>query len=68
MKHGNQLQVVYDAARAHALRSKATGPAGPSSAPTVAPELTSELLHRLSTLPDPWPLAKVTINMESSSQ
>ena len=36
--------------------------------PVVAPELTSELLHCLSTLPDPWPLAKITINMDSVSQ
>ena len=28
----------------------------------------AELLHCLSTLPDPWPLAKVTINMDSASQ
>ena len=35
---------------------------------TVAPELTSELLHCLSTLPDPWPLAKITIDMEKPSQ
>ena len=33
-----------------------------------SPELTSELLHCLSTLPDPWPLAKVTIDMEKPSQ
>ena len=36
--------------------------------PVAAPELTSELLHCLSTLPDPWPLAKITINVDSSSQ
>ena len=36
--------------------------------PMIPPELTSELLHCLSTLPDPWPLAKLTINMESASQ
>ena len=36
--------------------------------PTISPELTSELLHCLSTLPDPWPPAKITINMESASQ
>ena len=34
----------------------------------IAPELTSELLHCLSTLPDPWPLAKITIDMEKPSQ
>ena len=39
-----------------------------SELPVVAPELTSELLHCLSTLPDPWPLAKITINMDSASQ
>ena len=32
--------------------------------PVIAPELTSELLHCLSTLPDPRPLAKITIDME----
>ena len=36
--------------------------------PVIAPELTSELLHCLSTLPDPWPLAKITIDMEKPSQ
>ena len=35
--------------------------------PVIAPELTSELLNCLSTLPDPWPLAKITIDMEKSS-
>ena len=35
--------------------------------PTVPPQLTSELLHRLSTLPDPWPLAKITINLDTAS-
>jgi hypothetical protein len=69
------FQEAYDAAKVHATRSKGT--AGQESAgyrpnprdlPTVPPELTSELLHCLSTLPDPWPLAKVTINMDSTSQ
>ena len=36
--------------------------------PVIAPELTSELLHCLSMLPDPWPLAKITIDMEKPSQ
>jgi len=36
--------------------------------PIITPELTSELLHCLSTLPDPWPLAKITIDMEKPSQ
>ena len=29
-------------------------------------DLTSELLHCLSTLPDPWPLAKITMDMEKT--
>ena len=36
--------------------------AQPQELPTVPPQLTWELLHCLSTLPDPWPLAKITIN------
>ena len=74
-QHGPQLQAVYNAAKVHAQRSRGTtatetGKYQPkeSDLPVVAPELTSELLHCLSTLPDPWPLAKITINMDSSSQ
>ena len=73
-QHGSRLQEVYDAAKVHAQRSRgaATEEANKYSPkehdlPTIAPELTSELLHCLSTLPDPWPLAKITINMDSSS-
>ena len=73
-QHGPQLQAVYDA-KVHTQRSKGsatneTTPYRPkeSELPVVAPELTSELLHCLSTLPDPWPLAKITINMDSASQ
>ena len=36
--------------------------------PVISADLTSELLHCLSTLPDPWPLAKITIDMEKPSQ
>ena len=36
--------------------------------PVISSDLTSELLHCLSTLPDPWPLAKITIDMEKPSQ
>ena len=61
-QHGPQLQAVYDAAKVHTQRSKGsatneTTPYRPkeSELPVVAPELTSELLHCLSTLPDPWP-------------
>ena len=70
-----QLQAVCDAAKVHAQRSRGSATAETakskpkeSELPVVAPELTSELLHCLSTLPDPWPLAKITINMDSASQ
>ena len=73
--HGTKLQEVYEAARVHTLRSKGTATAETNKyrpregdLPVVAPELTSELLHCLSTLPDPWPLAKITINMDSIGQ
>ena len=36
--------------------------------PVISPELTPELLHCLSMLPDPWLLAKITIDMEKPSQ
>ena len=36
--------------------------------PTVPSELTAGLLHCLSTLPDPWPPAKITINMDSATR
>ena len=40
----------------------------PQELPAIPPQLTSELLHCLSTLPDPWPLAKITINLDTASQ
>ena len=33
--------------------------AQPQELPAVPPQLTSELLHCLSTLPDPWPVSKM---------
>ena len=74
-QHGPQLQAVCNAAKVHAQRSRGSATTETtnyrpkeSELPVVAPELTSELLHCLSTLPDPWPLAKITINMDSASQ
>ena len=71
-QHGPQLQNVYEASKEHATRSKGTQEnlkyrAQPQKLP-VPPQLTSELLHCLSTLPDPWPLAKITINLDTASQ
>ena len=68
------VQEVHKAARIHTQMSKGTAgatadyrPQG-GALPVISPELTSELLHCLSTLPDPWPLAKITIDMEKPSQ
>ena len=36
----------------------------PQALPVITPELTSELLYCLSALPDPWPMAKITIDSE----
>ena len=73
-QHGLLIQLAHEAAKVHTQRSK--GSAAPAmqyhpkegELPAIAPELTSELLHCLSTLADPWPLAKITIDMEKPSQ
>ena len=69
------IQAVHIAARTHTQKSKGTvGPAVDyrpqgEALPVISADLTSELLHCLSTLPDPWPLlAKITIDMEKPSQ
>ena len=73
-QYESTIQEVHKAARTHTQMSKGT--AGPpvdyrpqgGALPVISPELTSELLHCLSTLPDPWPLAKIAIDMEKPSQ
>ena len=72
-QHGPELQKVYETSKEHATRSKGTHEslkyrAQPQELPAVPPQLTSELLDCLSTLPDPWPLAKITINLDTASQ
>ena len=66
-QHGPLIQQTYEAAKEQATRSKGTATKDPTAyrprpqeLPTVPPELTSEQLHCLSTLPDPWPLATIT--------
>ena len=59
-QHGPQLQKVYEASKEHATRSKGIQEsfkyrAQPQELPAVPPQLTSELLHCLSTLPDVAP-------------
>ena len=73
-QHGPLIQSAHLAAKTHTQRSKSSATATmqyrpkEGELPVIAPELTSELLHCLSTLPDPWPLAKITIDMEKPSQ
>ena len=49
------------------LRRPCRTPAPPARTAHDTARAHSELLHCLSTLPDPWPLAKLTINTESAS-
>ena len=73
-QYESTIQAVHIAARTHTRKSKGTvGPAVDyrpqgEALPVISSDLTSELLHCLSTLPDPWPLAKITIDMEKPSQ
>ena len=72
-QHGPQLQKENEASKEHATRSKGIQEsfkyqAQPQELLAVPPQLTSELLHCFSTLPDPWPLAKITINLDTASQ
>ena len=73
-QYESTIQEVHKAARIHTQMSKGTAGATADyrpqarALPVISPELTSELLHCLSTLPDPWPLAKITIDMEKPSQ
>ena len=73
-QHGTLIQLAHEAAKVHTQRSKGSAATATQyrpkegELPVIAPELTSELLHCLSTLPDPWPLAKITIDMEKPSQ
>ena len=73
-QYESTIQEVHKAARIHLQMSKGTAGATADhrpqegAHPVISPELASELLHCLSTLPDPWPLAKITIDMEKPSQ
>ena len=73
-QYESTIHEVHLAARTHTQMSKGTAgapvdyrPQG-GVLPVITPELTSELLHCLSTLLDPWLLAKITIDMEKLSQ
>ena len=73
-EYGSIIDKVHAPARIHTQRSKGTIAQTTqyqlkgTELPVITPALTSELLHCLSALPDPWPLAKIKIDMEKPSQ
>ena len=73
-RHGETIYKVHMAAREHTQQSKKGTankqqyqPTG-GTLPKITPELTSELLHCLTAIPDPWPMAKIAIDMEKPAQ
>ena len=73
-RHGKIIHEVHMAAREHTQQSKQAiatkqqyQPTG-GTLPKITPELTSELLHCLTAIPDPWPMAKIAIDMEKPAQ
>ena len=72
-RYGHVIHEVHMAARAHTQQSKqATADKQQyqhtGTLPKISPELTSELLHCLTAIPDPWPMAKIAIDMEKPAQ
>ena len=75
-EYGSVIDEVHTAARTHTHTQRSKGtiaqttqyqPTG-AALPVITPALTSELLHCLSALPDPWPMAKITIDLEKPGQ
>ena len=73
-RYGSVIDEVHSQARLHTQRSKGVvehgkwyQPTG-EALPVISKEVTSELLHCLTALPDPWPLAKITIDLEKPGQ
>ena len=73
-RHGSTINEIHTQARLHTQKSKGIiepskwyQPTG-EALPVISKEVTSELLHCLTALPDPWPLAKITIDLEKPGQ
>ena len=71
-RYGTVINEVHAQARLHTQRSKGTvehgyQPTG-EALPVISKEVTSEPLHCLTALPDLWPLAKITIDLEKPGQ
>ena len=73
-RHGKVIHQVHMAAREHTQESKLSAASKQQqqstggTLPKITPELTSELLHCLNAIPDPWPMAKIAIDMEKPAQ
>ena len=73
-RYGSIIDNVHAQARLHTQRSKGVVEQGKWYQPTgealpiIAQEVTSELLHCLTAFPDPWPVAKITIDPEKPGQ
>ena len=72
-RHGKVIHQVHKAAREHTQQSKSSEAtkqqhSAGGTLPKITPELTSELLHCLNAIPDPWPMAKIAIDMEKPAQ
>ena len=72
-RHGKVIYKVHMAAREHTQQSKRSAASKQPQQPTggtlkITSELTSELLHCLNAIPDPWPMAKIAIDMEKPAQ
>ena len=72
-RHGTVIHKVHQAAREHTQQSKSSEAtkqqhSAGGSLPKITPELTSELLHCLNAIPDPWPMGKIAIDMEKLAQ
>ena len=73
-RHGKVIHQVHKAAREHTQQSKSSAASKQQqhstggTLPKITPELTSELLHCINAIPDPWPMAKIAIDMEKPAQ
>ena len=71
---GKVIHKVHKAAREHTQQSKSSAAtkqqqhATGDTLPKITPELTSELLHCINAIHDPWPMAKIAIDMEKPAQ
>ena len=66
MRYTWPLESTHNRVKKQWRKNSSTNP--PAALPKITPELTSELLHCLTAIPDPWPMAKIAIDMEKPAQ